>query len=376
MQVEATPLARELAKRIRASGPISLHDYMAACLYDPRYGYYRTAAPVGARGDFVTAPEISQVFGEMIGVWVAAVWERMGRRQPWLLVELGPGRGTLMADALRLLRAVPGILDDCRIVLVETSDALAAEQRAALVDAPAPVLWAQRVEEVPEGPAIIIANEFLDCLPVRQFVFDESSAQWRERCVGLDAEGSFTLVPGASSGPPGPLPGEPADRAILEVRPGVDTLLDTLSRRSGAFAALILDYGHERSAFGDTVQAVRHHHFAGLFDGPGEMDLTAHVDFGHLGRAAREKGLAAHGPMPMGEFLLKLGLEQRVARILAAAAPEQAASFMEGVKRLIDPRQMGVLFKALAIAAAGIAPMPPFDVSADHSSRGATAAGK
>ncbi len=358
-----TPLARKLAERIAAAGPVSIHDYMAACLYDPEHGYYRTATAIGQGGDFVTAPEISQVFGEMAGVWLAETWSRMGKPDPFHLVELGPGRGTLMADMVRLLRAVPGLLAASRVTLVETSEALAERQRQALRDVPVPVAWAREIADIPPGPAIVIANEVLDCLPVRQFRYAADEAVWRERRVGLSAEGDrFETILGDVTEIGETLP-VPWDGAILEIRPGVDEWLRLFADRAASepFAALMLDYGHEETGYGDTLQAVRSQSYTGLFDAPGEADITAHVDFAHLRRSASRAGLATFGPMPMGRFLLKLGANERIGQLVRAASPEQARALMQGVARLVDPQQMGLLFKAIVVARGGMAPMPPFD---------------
>ncbi len=357
-----TPLAKKLAERIAASGPVSLHDYMEACLYDRQYGYYRTKAAIGRGGDFITAPEISQIFGEFIGLWAGEVWRQMGAPASVRLVELGPGRGTLMADALRALKVVPGFLASATIHLVETSKALQDAQRAALAHAPARLSWHEDLKDVPDGPAILIANEFFDCLPVQQFVFDAATGGWRERMVGLEG-GAFRFAPGSVVKT---LPGldsgvatEIEDGAIFERRPAVGGIIDAFAARSPV-AALIIDYGYSRPSFGDTVQAVRSHRFAGLFDAPGESDITAHVDFLHLKQTAADAKMEAFGPMPMGEWLLRLGLEARVSQLLGRASQNEANEMRSRVARLVDPGQMGVLFKVLAVTNGISAAPPPF----------------
>ena len=357
---DTTPLARKIAARLASGGPISVHDYIEACLYDPECGYYRTKAAIGQGGDFVTAPEISQVFGELIGLWAGEVWPQMGEPAPVRLVELGPGRGTLMADAIRALKVVPGFLSGATVHLVETSKTLRDSQRAALAQAPVRISWHEDLEDVPNGPAIVIANEFFDCLPVQQFVFDDSSGGWRERMIGLDGNCLRFAAGGVVEIPPELDPAAATkieDGAILECRPAVGGIMDTFAARS-PLAALIIDYGYSRLSIGDTVQAVRAHRFAGLFDAPGESDITAHVDFLQLKQAAERAKMKTFGSMPMGEFLLRLGLEARVRQLLGHASDEEAIEMRGRVARLVDPAQMGVLFKVLALTN-GIAMSPP-----------------
>lgn len=360
---EETPLAARLKQRIARDGPISVHDYMQACLADGRAGYYPTRQPIGRDGDFVTAPEISQVFGELLGVWAAAVWQAIG--EPAVVVaELGPGRGTLMADALRVFGRVPGLLDRITIALVETSPVLRETQANTLRGSPAPLQWCESIKDLPQGPLILIANEFIDALPVRQFVREANI--WHERCIALNDKGGFIFCTGARvvlEGVPQSLSAMTmADGEIVETRPAVSSMLADLAARAkdAPIAALFADYGHAESGVGDTLQAVRHHRFADPFAAPGEADLTAHVDFAALREAARELGLSTYGPMPQGEFLLKLGLEARCERLLLDATPAQKAAIMSGAARLADPRQMGVLFKMLALQSTGLAPPPPF----------------
>jgi NADH dehydrogenase [ubiquinone] 1 alpha subcomplex assembly factor 7 len=359
-----TPLAARLKARIVREGPISVQDYMEACLADARHGYYLTRQPIGREGDFVTAPEISQVFGELLGAWAAAAWQNMGAPQRVVLAELGPGRGTLMADALRVCKTVPKLLDGATIALIETSPVLRDVQRATFKDAPARLQWFERLEDAPQDPLIVIANEFLDALPVRQFV--RAGGVWRERMIGIDPDGALAFHEGAPVGAhelPAPLRAPEADEgAIAEIRPAAAPLLETLAARAkvAPVAALIIDYGHAESGLGDTLQAVRGHKFANPLDAPGEADLTAHVDFAALKEAARTLGLAAYGPMPQGEFLLRLGLAARLERLLRDATEAQKQTLLSGAARLADPRQMGVLFKALALQSSGLAPPPPF----------------
>jgi NADH dehydrogenase [ubiquinone] 1 alpha subcomplex assembly factor 7 len=362
--LKSTLLAVRLKERIARKGPISVADYMEACLADKDGGYYPSRQPIGADGDFITAPEVSQVFGELLGLWAAAMWQSMGAPKPFVVAELGPGRGTLMADAMRAWRSVPEFLENVTVALVETSPVLREVQQTALHGAEAPVQWRDTLEGVPPGPLIVIANEFVDALPVRQLVW--RAHEWRERCVRIGASGGFAFCEGA------PVPNEdlrePAstldvpDGSILEIRPAANTLVQTLADRAqdAPLAALIVDYGHEEAACGDTLQAISRHRFADPLETPGEVDLTAHVDFAALKDAATAHGLAAYGPMSQGAFLLRLGLEARRDRLCETATGEQRAEIVAGTNRLVDPSAMGLLFKTLALTSPGLAPPPPF----------------
>ncbi|MDP4024091.1 SAM-dependent methyltransferase [Methylobacterium sp. NEAU 140] len=355
-----TPLGREIAALIRASGPIGVDRYMALCLGHPVHGYYRTRDPLGPRGDFTTAPEISQMFGELLGAWAAYVHRASGTPGPLTLVELGPGRGTLMADALRALAAAaPGVR--VAVHLVETSPVLRAAQERALAGAGAGVgaIWHAGLDTLPDGPAIVLANEFLDCLPVRQFA--RTASGWHERVVGLGPDGE-ALAFGLS---PDPVPGLGAtapEGAVMSVPGPALDLVRGLARRfhEQGGALLAIDYGHVRPGFGDTLQALAGHRFADPLAAPGAADLTAHVDFAALAGAARAEGAAVHGPVAQGDFLLALGLAERAARLRARADAAQAAAIDAAVARLTDPgeRGMGRLFKVMAVAAPGLGPLP------------------
>jgi len=327
-------------------------------------GYYTAHQPIGSAGDFITAPEISQVFGELIGLWAIAVWQSMGTPSAVTVAELGPGRGTLMADALRAWRTAPQFCAKLTVALVETSPALKAAQRQTLGDCAVPLQWYPAFDDVPRGPLIVIANEFLDALPVRQIV--RQGGSWRERTVALDDKGRFVFASGAPvqyEALPSRLGEiEARDGTIVEVRPTAAKLIEAFAQRSDddPFAALISDYGPAESGAGDTLQAVYRHRFANPLAAPGETDLTAHVDFAALKEAARGVGLEAFGPMPQGAFLLKLGLASRCDGLLRGATPQQKDTIRSGAARLVDPRQMGTLFKMLALQSSGLAPPPPF----------------
>jgi NADH dehydrogenase [ubiquinone] 1 alpha subcomplex assembly factor 7 len=362
--IGAQPLASRLRDRIAREGSISVHDYMEACLGDRRAGYYTTREPIGEAGDFITAPEISQIFGELIGVWCVAVWQAMAAPSVVTVAELGPGRGTLIADALRAWRSAPEFLARVSVALIETSPALKSVQRETLHASPAPREWYAALEDVPPGPLILIANEFIDALPLRQFV--RARGEWRERTVTIIGGGALAFDAGApaeSDALPSWIGGvDAAEGAIVETRPAATKLIATLAARANdaPVAALIADYGPALSGIGDTLQAVRRHRFADPLAAQGEIDLTAHVDFAALAETARAAGLAAFGPMPQGQFLLKLGLEARLDRLSRDATPQQREAILSGAARLADPRQMGALFKMLALQSSGLAPPPPF----------------
>jgi SAM-dependent MidA family methyltransferase len=346
-----TPLGRLIAEEIAATGPMRLDRFMALCLGHPDHGYYMTAEPFGEAGDFTTAPEISQMTGELIGLWAAQLWQEIGRPAPLRLVELGPGRGTLMADALRAARLVPGFRDAAEVWLVETSPRLRALQRAAVPAA----RHANTLDAVPPGPMLLIANEFFDALPIRQFHCH--GGHWRERQVGLDGDRLvWGLGPAA-----GDLPDEAPEDAVLERCPAGEAVAAQIGTRLKAAggAALILDYGAEPPAHGggDTLQALRKHAPADPLAAPGQADLTAHVDFTALGAALRAGGAAVAPLLTQGDFLGRLGIAAR-AEALARAHPDRAADVAAQRHRLTAPDQMGTLFKALAATGPG-QPAPP-----------------
>ncbi|MEL6678942.1 MAG: SAM-dependent methyltransferase [Pseudomonadota bacterium] len=348
------PLEALIRAQIAASGPISIADYMGLCLQHPQHGYYRTRDPLGAAGDFTTAPEIHQMFGELIGLWLAQVWQDQGAPAPFVLAELGPGRGTLMADILRATRGVPGFHAAARIALVETSEALRRAQAERLANhAP---LWCSEVAEMPDGPLFLIANEFFDALPIRQFQRD--GARWRERRVGLDAD---RLTIGLS--PPLPMAGletlEPdvPDGKVVEHCPSAEPIAAELGRRIAeeGGAALVIDYGSWRGT-GDTFQALRGHRMVDPLDAPGSADLTAHVRFADL---ARWSGLRPSALTGQGVFLERLGITARAQALLRAGAVE--AELIAAHRRLTHPDEMGTLFKVLGLAGSHHPPLPALE---------------
>ena len=348
-----TPLADLLTRRIAATGPITLADYIAECLLNPQHGYYATRDPLGAAGDFTTAPEISQMFGELIGLCLAQSWLDQGAPRA-VLAEAGPGRGTLMADIWRATKGVPGFHERVEIRLIEASPVLRQAQAARL--AGAPVRWLDSLEALPEAPLWFVANEFFDALPIRQF--QRAGNGWREVVVGLDGR---RLTPGLT--PPAPL-AELADRLadtkdgdVVEICPAAKPAVGAVCRRIAARggAAVIVDYGDWRSR-GDTFQALENHAFADPFARPGLADLTAHVDFEALARAAHP--LATSRLTPQGALLQALGIEARAARLAQGMSPEARQRHLAALRRLTDGDEMGTLFKALALVPSG-APMPP-----------------
>jgi SAM-dependent MidA family methyltransferase len=359
------PLLDEMRQRIAVGGPMPVAEYMRLCLTHPHYGYYINRDPLGAGGDFITAPEISQMFGELIGLWVAAVWQQMGAPENLRLIELGPGRGTLLNDALRATKAVRGFREALVLHLVEISPALRDIQDRRLGVMDVPMLWHDALDEVPAGPSIIVANEFIDALPVHQAV--KQADGWHERVVAVTPDGTlaFDVAPEPlqffETSMPRALRQAPLG-AIYEWR--ADTIALELGRRMrDEGAALIVDYGHTDSGLGDTLQAVASHSFTDPLRAPGTADLTAHVDFEALAHCAETMGARIHGPIRQRDLFLRLGIEQRAATLKAAVADEKAADIEIAFSRLIaDGAQgMGELFKAIAIAAPKLGALPGFD---------------
>ena len=349
-----TALAKAMARRIAATGPITIADYMTDCLLHPEHGYYTTRDPFGTSGDFITAPDISQMFGELIGLSLAQAWLDQGALTQFTLAELGPGRGTLMADLLRATKAVPGFHQAARIHLVEASSALREVQKNKLSGFD--VTWHDTAADLPDAPLFLVANEFFDALPIRQFVRDEGG--WRERQVGVkDGKLCFGLSAAA------PLhmlhhrleDTKPGD--LIEHCPQAAPILTDLSRRIAAHggAALIIDYGDWRS-LGDTLQAVAHHKPTDPLAAPGEADLTAHVDFEALAKAATD---ISHSRLtPQGVFLERLGITQRAQVLASKLGGSARAAHIAAHRRLTHPEEMGSLFKVIGLSPKGTPPPP------------------
>lgn len=363
-----TPLERRIKETLARDGPMPVADYMALCLHDAAHGYYRRQAAIGASGDFVTAPEISQVFGELIGLWCAVVWQQMGSPDRVHLVELGPGRGTMMRDMLRAARIVPAFRAALSVHLVDRSETLRAVQQATLADCGVPVHFHAASApgltlppQVPDGPTIVIGNEFLDTLPVTQFVFH--AGRWHARRIALaEGQGLAFRVDPEPAVPPPALPDGlvPQEGSLYETAAGHGRLAQEMLRAraaAGPLAALFIDYGHGRTGFGDTLQGVAEQKHVSPFHAPGETDLSAQVDFQSFAAACRRAGLAVDGPVPQAEFLGRLGIVERASRLMAANAAQAAAIEMQ-VQRLMAPSGMGSRFLALGVRSPELAPLP------------------
>ena len=341
-------LEQELRATIAENGPMSVERYMALALGHPVWGYYRTRDPLGASGDFTTAPEISQMFGELVGLWAADVWHGLGRPDPVRLIELGPGRGTLMADALRAARALPPFRSAIDVHFVETSPVLRAVQERLLAGQGVAATWHDTIAGPPGGPAIVIANEFFDALPIRQYV--RTRRGWCERLVGTGQAGGLRF--GLAAEPERALVAPASEGAVTELCPAGQDIMQALAERlrGQGGALLAVDYGYAAPSLSPTLQALKDHRFVDPLMTPGDADLTAHVDFGALAQRARRAGLVVHGPVPQGRFLQALGLDARAAALKRRATAAQAAAIDAAVARLAGPDPgMGDLFKVLAV---------------------------
>jgi SAM-dependent MidA family methyltransferase len=338
---------------------------MAICLYDPDEGYYTTREPFGVSGDFTTAPEISQMFGELVAVWLLTVWRSLGQPLPATLAEIGPGRGTLMKDMLRTLdRIGPEFAGSLRVAMVETSPRLVSVQRSTLGLRAAGIEWHEGFDTLPGGPSFVVANELLDAIPIRQYV--KSQGQWGERAVGLNEAGELIFLGAAGAPDPALLPPDAAaagDGAIVELAPARAAVMEKIAARIAADggAALLIDYGYAKPALGDSLQALARHAYADPLAEPGRADLTAHVDFAALIQIARSHGLQAH-LSPQGVFLLGMGLLERAGQLGAKADAATRKRLQDEVDRLAGSDGMGTLFKVLAIAPRGVA-LPAFAAS-------------
>lgn len=356
-----TPLARKLKQRISEQGPLRVSEYMSRCLWDEEFGYYATQRVIGRDGDFITAAEISQTFGEIIGVWAGVVWQQvLGAPQRVQLAEYGPGRGTMMRDALRAAHVVPGYFEALSVHLVEMSEVLATAQRDVLTGFPQPITWGQNLAGFPT-PAIILANEFLDAWPVDQWI--RTPAGWQQRCIGLDANGELTFV---VTGPQSNANGLEALHAAAPIGALVET--QNTERLAGAFralaasgpvTALIIDYGYATPGAGDTLQAVRNHVYESPLTSPGEADISAHVSFYELAVALHASGLEIDGPVTQAEFLGSLGIIERASRLMHAN-PARAGEIETGLARILAPNGMGTRFKAIGVRSPGLPKLPGF----------------
>ena len=363
-----TPLVEKIKAHLAVEGAMGLDRFWNFALFDREHGYYSARQPFGRSGDFVTAPEVSQMFGELIGAWLVAAWRGLGAPQRFILTEIGPGRGTLMADMLRTMRSVaPECLKAAQVRLVETSDRLAIVQEATLSRFDLPIRRVRRIEELEAGPLIVVANELFDALPIRQFVYDGEN--WRERCVAVAPSGRFEFVLCARALQLEELstisrPGPPMAGAVSEISRAREQLAQVLGTRlaTEGGAGLFIDYGHTATAYGDTLQAMHEHAFADPLDRPGESDLTSHVDFAALAAIFSKSGLTVAPTVTQGEFLLDLGLLERAGLLGADRDRAAQQAIQTAVERLAGTGtgQMGQLFKVLAVASRpiGVAPFP------------------
>jgi SAM-dependent MidA family methyltransferase len=362
-----TPLKAEIRRRISIAGPMPVRQFMSLCLSHPQHGYYMNRDPLGRGGDFITSPEISQVFGELVGLWAASAWHLMEQPENVRLIELGPGRGTMMLDAMRAAQVVPAFRQAIVVHLVEVSPTLRDRQQQTFAALDVPVTWHQSFEEVPDGPAIVVANEFFDALPVNQAIKQFNG--WYERVVEVDADGNLKFgiandtIPLFEQLVPPALRDAPIG-TIYEWRGDNQPLAigRRLAQQGGA--ALIVDYGYDKTAAGETLQAVSGHGYVDPLLAPGEADLTAHVDFRAFADAAESMGARAFGPVSQATFLRRLGIEKRAVALTALAPPEKAADIDKGIKRLIAEgrKDMGSLFKVMAIAHPSIGAMSGFEL--------------
>jgi SAM-dependent MidA family methyltransferase len=358
-----TGLKDRIKTRIETEGPLSVAQYMSVCLGDPDAGYYMTREPFGSEGDFITAPEVSQMFGELIGASCLSAWQALGEPAEFQLVELGPGRGTLMADLLRMASLRPAFLKAARLNLVETSPRLRDMQMATLARGPLTPNFRDRFQDVPGGPLILVANEFFDALPIHQFV--KTARGWQERQVGLSQDGELMLGVGTARLPDDAIPADLStapEGAIFETQPAANAIAEEIGHRiaEDGGAAVFIDYGYLKTATGDTLQALYKHAFDDVLAHPGEADLTAHVNFEALAAAAVRAGAHALPPLTQGEFLLRSGLLERAGALGAGKPHGEQETIRDAVERLAAPDQMGDLFKVLTVTNSGIS-FPPFD---------------
>lgn len=349
----ASATEEALRARIAAEGPIGLDTFMDAA----NAAYYASGDVIGAAGDFITAPEISQCFGEIIGLWAAVTWQGLGAPPVFNLVELGPGRGTLMADALRAAVLMPGFGAAAQLHLVERSPALRNRQRRTLTGRD--IRWHDSLASVPGGPAIVIANEFLDALPIRQWQFTD---RWNERRIGLvDGTFGFVLAPARRE-----IPAPATAGSIYEDSPAVDAVVGAIATRLArdGGAALLIDYGYA-AGHGDTLQAVRRHASVAALEAPGTRDLTAHVNFAAVAVTARAAGAQVFGPVEQGTWLRRLGIEIRGEKLARGRSPDGRDAVLAGVRRLTDARAMGSLFKVMALAQPSLSTLEGFDPAKD-----------
>ncbi len=351
MSEQSNLLLSRLKRLIEQAGPITLADYMQLSLADPAHGYYANRNAIGGKGDFITAPEVSQMFGELTGIWVIAVWQMIGRPSPFSLVEFGPGTGALMKDILRTLRSDPACSQAAVLMMVEASPAMIERQQAAIGKEGAQ--WIGGMEDLPEHPVIAVANEFLDALPTRQFV--RKADHWAEIGITMTEDDKLERIALPASISTDWFPeaaGQHEEGAVFEYSPAREAFVEALAtqivEKNGA--ALFYDYGHLQSGYGDTFQAVRNHAFADPLTHPGKSDLTIHVDFERLAKAAGAAGIINPQLAEQGNFLLAMGLLERAGTLGHGKSFEVQEAIRDAVERLAAPEAMGRLFKVFGFS--------------------------
>lgn len=339
-------------RHIQLTGPLSLAEYMSMCLFDAEFGYYSTNIPIGVDGDFTTSPEISQIFGELIALWLLETWELQDKPANVHIIELGPGRGTLMRDMIRTMRIRPEFMKTSQFHCLEASPILHEAQRKLLGQFNVPITWHKNFDTVPTGNNYIIANEFFDVLPIKHFVHHQTN--WHERMIGLTDEGELTFVLGSTpilideNHNGFPIPGE---GDIREISPATDAWMQEIAERvRNDGAALIIDYGYEKTRLGETFQALFNQAYISPLQNPGKCDLTAHVDFGNLARICRKTGAAPQPLLTQADFLIKTGLLERAGQLGADKDEAFQLTLHQAVNRLAGSEEMGTLFKVFAVA--------------------------
>ena len=350
------PLETHIKQLIAQTGPISMAEFIQIALSHPQYGYYKSREPFGVRGDFTTSPEISQMFGELIGAWSADIWQKMGSPANMEIVEIGPGRGTLMGDFLRATAMVTGFHDSISIAMVETSNRLTGVQHSNIQHLHPRIKWYNAINELPQRPLIIVANELFDALPVHQYV--KQNGAWFEKMLGLGTENELMFA--LEKRPAPSHSNEAHEGAVMEICPAATALIVEMSRRIKQYqgAALIIDYGYIYPQYKDTITAIGHHKHCNLLDDIGMVDISSHVDFGRLAHHAKANGMKIHGPVFQGDFLKKLGIDFRTENLCKNASATQKKDIQTARERLTGNNngQMGELFKVLAITCENIMP--------------------
>ncbi|WEX76506.1 class I SAM-dependent methyltransferase [Sinorhizobium numidicum] len=358
------PLADKIKALIKANGPISVTDYFSLCLADPQHGYYHAREPFGRAGDFITAPEISQLFGEMIGIFLLHAWQQHGSPEHVIVAEIGPGRGTMISDMLRVIRRLaPDLYRSAEVHLVETSERLQQVQAETLAEHDGKVHWHASFDTLPPGFLLLAANELFDAIPIRQFV--RTAEGFRERVVGLDADDQLSFGVGVAGIDPSLLPSPAqsvAEGTIFEIAPARDAVMAALCERlrTSGGTAIIIDYGHLSTGYGETLQAVREHRYDPPLANPGRADLTSHVDFEQLASRAKAEGLQVNGLARQGDFLVGLGLLQRAAALGRGKDEATQENIRADVERLAGAGagKMGELFKVLVVSSPEVALAP------------------